>query len=200
MSVCYSGDMARVDEALAPIHRLGDPVVDLLRDQPYTAVQSYLDGTEPKGHHYYWKTEFAAELSDGLLATWRELAAGCPIPEGQLGLLHLGGALNERDPDDGAVGNRDARFACGALGMWPPDDPEAGAYRRWIRDAWERLRPFSTGATYINFQTADEGEDRIRATYGANFDRLVEVKRRYDPGNLFRSNRNVPPGPAAPAA
>ena len=77
--------------------------------------------------------------------------------------------------------------------MWAPDEPDAEAFRRWIRDAGERIRPFSTGGNYINFQTADEGDDRVRATYGANFDRLADVKRRYDPDNLFRSNRNVPP-------
>ena len=193
MVVCYSGDLDRVDQALAPIRALGDPVVDLLATQPYTQVQSYLDDTEPKGLHYYWKTEFLAGLDDRLLAELRELFATCPIPEAELGLLHLGGALNERPADDGAVGNRDARYVLGVNGMWAPDEPEADPFRRWIRDAWRRLRPFSTGATYVNFQTADEGDDRVRATYGANWDRLVEVKRRWDPDNLFRSNRNVRP-------
>ena len=70
---------------------------------------------------------------------------------------------------------------------------EAGRFRQWVRDAGGRLRSWSTGATYINFQTADEGDDRVRATYGANYDRLVEVKRRYDPDNLFRANRNIRP-------
>jgi FAD/FMN-containing dehydrogenase len=193
MAVCYSGDLDHVDEALAHIRALGDPVFDLLEEQPYVALQSYLDETEPKGHHYYWKTEFAAELSDGLLATVRDLAAECPIPEAQVGFLHLGGALNERDGDDGAVGNRDARFAYAANGVWEPDEPDAAAFRQWIREAWERLRPFSTGGNYINFQTADEGDDRIRATYGANFDRLAAVKQSYDPDNLFRANRNIRP-------
>jgi FAD/FMN-containing dehydrogenase len=193
MAVCYSGDLKGVDEALAPIRALADPVVDVLREQPYVQLQSYLDETEPKGHHYYWKTEFAAELSDDLLATVRDLAAECPIPEAQVGFLHLGGALNERDGDDGAVGNRDARFAYAANGVWEPDEPDADAFRQWIREAWERLRPFSTGGNYINFQTADEGDDRIRATYGANFERLVEIKRKYDPDNLFRANRNIRP-------
>jgi Berberine and berberine like len=77
--------------------------------------------------------------------------------------------------------------------MWAPDEPDADRFRQWVRQAWTRLRPFSTGATYVNFQTADEGGDRVRATYGANYDRLVETKRRWDPGNLFRSNRNIPP-------
>jgi FAD/FMN-containing dehydrogenase len=193
MAVCYSGDLDHADEALAPIRALGDPVFDLLGAQPYTAVQSYLDATEPKGKHYYWKTEYLSELSDDFLSTWRDLAAQCPSADTQMGILHLGGALNEHDVDDGAVGNRDARFACGALGMWEPDEPGAAAFPQWVRDAWERFRAFSTGGNYINLQTADEDDDRIRATYGANFERLLELKERYDPGNLLRSNRNIRP-------
>ncbi|WP_458189196.1 FAD-binding oxidoreductase [Haladaptatus sp. NG-WS-4] len=191
MAVCYSGD--RTDEVLAPIRALDDPVVDLLSEQPYTRVQSYLDATEPDGNHYYWKTEFAAELTADLLSTMRDLAAECPIPGARIGFLHIGGALNEFDEDDGAVGNRDVRFAYGVIAQWEPDDPDAGGFQQWVRDAWERFRPFSTGGNYVNFQTADEGDNRIRATYGANLDRLVEVKTRYDPDNVFRSNRNVSP-------
>ena len=114
----------------------------------------------------------------------------------EVGFLHLGGALNEHEEDDGAVGNRDARYALGVKGMWEPDEPNADAFRQWVRDAWERIRPFSTGRTYINFQTADEDQERIRATYGANFDRLVEIKKHYDPDNLFRVNRNIHPSGA----
>ena len=191
MAVCHSGDAGDRDTALAPIRALGDPAVDLLEEQPYTQVQSYLDDTEPKGHHYYWRSDYLAELSDDLLAAMRELFAACPIPGAELGLLHLGGALNDRASDDGAVGNRDARFVIGTTGMWEPGEPEADAFREWVRDAGERLRPFSTGGSYINFQTADEGEQRVRATYGANFERLAAIKEAYDPGNLFRSNRNV---------
>jgi FAD/FMN-containing dehydrogenase len=193
MAVCYSGDLDHAEPALAPIRAIGDPLVDLLGRRPYTEVQSYLDDGEPKGHHYYWKTEFLAGLDDRLLAGMRELFATCPVPEVEIGLLHLGGALNERAGDDGAVGNRDAQFALGVNGMWSPEEPAADRFRAWVRDAGARLRPFSTGASYVNFQTADEGEERVRATYGANYDRLVEVKRRYDPGNLFRANRNIRP-------
>ena len=193
MVVCYSGDLGDTDEALAPIRALGDPLVELLQEWPYTQQQSFLDETEPKGGHYYWKTDFVAELSDDLLTTTRELFAECPIPGGELGFLHLGGALNERDEDDGAIGNRDARYVHGVNGMWEPDEPDAELFQQWIRDAWARLRPFSTGRTYINFQSADEGDDRIQATYGANYERLAEIKRAYDPDNLFRSNRNILP-------
>jgi FAD/FMN-containing dehydrogenase len=197
MAVCYSGDLDDTEAALAPIRAIGDPIVDTMQEQPYTRLQSYLDGTQPKGKHYYWKTEFAGELSDGLLSTMRGLAAENPIPGGQLVVAHLGGALNERDDDDGAVGNRDARYVYGAAGMWDPDDPDGDRYRDWVRDAWEQFRPFSTGGNYVNFQTADEDDERIRATYGTNYDRLVEVKTKYDPENLFRVNRNVRPASVA---
>ncbi|MQA73529.1 MAG: FAD-binding protein [Solirubrobacterales bacterium] len=193
MAVCYSGDLGAAGEALAPIRALPDPVIELLAEQPYTQMQSYLDDGEPKGDHYYWRSDYAAGLSDELLETWRELAAECPIPRAQMGLLHLGGALNECDHDDGAVGNRDARFALGAIGIWDPDEAGADSFPQWIREAGDRFRPFSTGGSYINFQTDDEGADRVRAMYGRNFERLLEIKRRYDPDNLFRSNRNIDP-------
>jgi FAD/FMN-containing dehydrogenase len=193
MAVCYSGDLDAVDDALAPIRAIGDPIVDLLAEQPYAQVQSYLDATEPKGMHYYWRTEYVAQLGDELLSTWRDLAAECPSPQTQMGILHLGGALNEHADDDGAVGNRDARYALGALGMWDAGVPGAEEFPAWVRGAWERFRAFSTGGSYINLQTADEGDERVRATYGANFDRVVDVKTAYDPDNLFRSNRNVRP-------
>lgn len=193
MSVCYSGALDHKDEALAPIRALRDPVVDLLQQQPYVQLQSYLDDTEPKGRHYYWKTEYLSDLDDGLLALVPELAAACPIPEAQIGFLHIGGSLGEHEEHDGAVGNRDARFAVGLNGAWEPAEPQADAYRRWVRDAWQQLRPFSTGRAYINFQTADEDDDRVQASYGANFDRLAEVKAIYDPSNVFRSNRNISP-------
>jgi FAD/FMN-containing dehydrogenase len=192
MVVCYSGDPARRDAALAPIRALGHPAVDLLQEWPYVMQQSLLDDSEPKGAHYYWKTEYAAELSDELLATVRDLAADCPIPEAQVGFLHVGGALNERDWDDGAVGNRDARFAVGVNGMWEPGEPNADAFRHWVRAGWERIRPFATGGNYINFQTDDEDQTPADS-YGKNYERLQRVKAEYDPDNLFRVNRNIRP-------
>jgi hypothetical protein len=193
MVVCYTGDLDDADQTLAPIRGLPDPVVDLLGPQPYTQIQSYLDSTEPKGMHYYWKTGYLAELGDDFLTTMRQLSAECPVPDAELGILHLAGAINDRVPDDGAVGNRDARYVVGANGMWAPGDPDADLHQAWIREAWRRIEPFTTGGSYINFQTADEAEERIHATYGANFDRLVEAKTAYDPDNVFRCNRNIAP-------
>jgi FAD/FMN-containing dehydrogenase len=193
MSVCYSGDLRRRDEVLAPIRALGKPVVDVLREQPYVELQSYLDGTEPKGQHYYWKTGYATELSDDLLSAMRGLFADCPIAEGQLAFLHLGGALNEHDEDDGAVGNRDAHFVWGVNGAWEPGELDADAFREWIRAAWTRIRPYATSGNYVNFQLAEDGHARTAEAYGKNYERLQRVKADYDPDNLFRVNRNIPP-------
>jgi FAD/FMN-containing dehydrogenase len=189
-AVCCSAAPDAVDDVMAPIRALGEPVFDILEERPYSEVQSYLDDTEPKGDHYYWKTGYLAEQTDEFQATLRELAGECPIPHAQIGTLHVAGALNERDGDDGAVGNRHARWVCGLIGAWDPDDGRDAEYQGWIRESWTRLEPFTSG-NYINFQTPDEGEDRIRASYGENYDRLLELKRKYDPDNLFRSNRNL---------
>ncbi|MGZ8750301.1 MAG: FAD-binding oxidoreductase [Pseudonocardia sp.] len=197
MAVCDSGPPERAPQALASLRAIPDPVFDLVEPMPYTAVQSYLDDTEPDGMHYYWRTEYLPGLDDGLLDTLTAMFTSCPMPLGELGLLHIGGALNERAEDDGAVGNRDARFVVGVKGMWHADDPGAERYRAWVRDAGDLVRPFGTGRTYVNFQTDDEGDLRARATYGANLPRLIAVKRRYDPGNVFRSNRNIAPDDAA---
>jgi FAD/FMN-containing dehydrogenase len=193
MAVCYSGDPDAKDAAIAPIREIGDPAVDLLQEWPYTMQQSFLDDSEPKGVHAYWKTEYLAELPEDLLPILRDLGAECPIHDAQIGLLHLGGALNERDWDDGAVGNRDARFAIGVNGLWESGEPDADAFRRWIRAGWERIRPFATGGNYVNFQTDDDDQGPADA-YGKNYERLRRVKAAHDPDNLFRVNRNIPPG------
>jgi FAD/FMN-containing dehydrogenase len=192
MSVCYSGDLARTDEVLAPIRALPEPILDLLQEWPYAEQQSYLDGTAPKGAHYYWKTEYLAELNEDVLATVRDLAAECPIPDAEIGFLHLGGALNDRDWDDGAVGNRDARYAVGLIGMWPPEEPDGDMFRQWVRSGWKKIRPFATGGNYINFQT-DDDDQTPADSYGKNYERLQRLKTKYDPENIFRVNRNIAP-------
>ena len=188
--VCHSGADAEGD--LAPVRALGDPIADLVAERPYTDQQSLLDGMEPKGHHYYWKTEYLAGLTNEFLDTFRDSALKVTSPLSDSIIIHLAGALNERADDDGAVGNRDARYMTAFAGQWPAharDDEHVA----WVREAWKTIRPFSTGGNYLNFQTADEDEERVRATYGPNFDRLVEAKETYDPENLFRRNRNVRP-------
>jgi FAD/FMN-containing dehydrogenase len=188
--VCHSGANAETD--LVPVRALGNPIADVITEKPYTDQQSMLDGMEPKGNHYYWKTEYLAGLTNEFLDTFRDSALKVTSPLSESIVIHLAGELNERADDDGAVGNRDARYMTAFAGQWPADAPD-DQHVAWVREAWQSVRPFSTGGNYLNFQTADEDEERVRATYGANFDRLVEVKGKYDPENLLRSNRNIRP-------
>lgn len=190
MIACYSGTDPEAD--LAPLRRLPEPVATTLSEMPYTALQSMLNANEPKGPHRYWKTEFLPDLSGALLEAFREGGLSLTSPMSQSVLFHLGGALNDRAPDDGAVGNRDARFIVGFSATWPPGtapDPHVA----WARRSWEAIRPHSTGGNYVNFQLHDDDEERLRAAYGANYQRLRRVKASVDPDNFFRVNRNIPP-------
>jgi hypothetical protein len=188
MVVCYSGDDAATD--LAPIRALGNPIVDLITDKPYVAQQSMLDATQPKGAHYYWKTEFIPELSPAYEEVFRTAALKVTSPMSQSIVFHLAGALNERADDDGAMGNRRARYISGFPAAWPAADPRGPEHVAWSRESWETIRPFSTG-NYVNFQVADDDTDRTAAAYGANFERLQQVKADVDPTNFFRVNRNI---------
>ena len=193
MAVCHTGSAEEAEQDLAPLRSYGTPWADLIERKPYAAQQSMLDPTMPKGMHYYWKSEFVPELSDQLLADYRAQFVGLEAPANQAVLFHIGGALADFADDDGAVGNRDARYVCVIQSMYPSDGP-AEANRDWVRSAWATLRRYSTGGNYINFQNADESDDRIAESYRDNFSRLAMVKAKYDPGNLFRVNRNIRPG------
>lgn len=191
--VCHTGSQAQADADLAPLRSLGKPIADLIARKPYCAQQSMLDATQPKGPHYYWKSEFLPALTAEACDVFGTYGTQTPTPQSQIIVFHVGGAIVERAADDGAVGNRDAEFAFAAAGCWLPDDPQGDAHRKWVRTAWQAMRPHSTGGVYVNFLTAEEGEDRVREAYRDNFERLAAVKAAYDPENLFRSNKNVVP-------
>jgi len=187
--VCHSG--TNPDTDLEPIRALGDPIVDLIGPRPYVVQQSSMDDMDPKGLHQYWKAEFLADLPPAYLDTFREQALEATSPHSYSVIFHIGGAVNERAADDGAVGNRDARFISGFSGVWVPG--ESPDQTSWVREAWAAIRPFSTGGNYVNFQLAEDDDARTAAAYGANYERLRHVKAEYDPENLFRSNRNIAP-------
>jgi FAD/FMN-containing dehydrogenase len=190
MFACYTGDDP--DGALAPLRSLSSPIASTLQRLPYTALQSMLNAMEPKGLHRYWKSEFVAEVSKDFLGAFREAAMRVTSPLSQSLIFQIGGALNERAHDDGAVGNRDARFVTGFNGTWMPGTP-GDVHIDWVRSGWELIRPFSTGGNYVNFQVQDDDHARLAAAYGDNFARLRRVKAKYDPDNVFRVNRNISP-------
>jgi FAD/FMN-containing dehydrogenase len=190
MILCHSGANAEAD--LAPVRALGSPIVDLVGPKPYVAMQSMLNALEPKWLHRYWKAEFLPGLSSEFLDAFRSSALRVTSPMSQSIIFHVAGALNDRADDDGAVGNRDAHYIGGCNATWPPGAP-ADPHVAWARNAWERIRPFSTGGNYVNFQLAEDDATRTAAAYGNNYQRLQRVKADCDPDNLFRVNRNIPP-------
>jgi FAD/FMN-containing dehydrogenase len=191
--VCHTGSNAAAD--LEPLRALGNPIVDLVGEMPYVGMQSLLDDSpsEATGMHQYWKTEYLPGLSAEYLDAFCEHALQAASPLSYSVIFHVGGALNERPDDDGAAGNRDARFISGFSGVWPPDDPRAEEHKAWVRESWERIRRFSTGGNYVNFQLAEDDTARTASSYGRNYERLQRVKTRYDPDNFFRVNRNIAP-------
>ena len=190
---CHSGTPEQAEDDLAPIKSIGTPLADLIQPKDYVAQQTMLDATQPKGMHFYWKSEFLPGLDDGVISTYQAQFVDLKAPANQIVLFQLDGALNEHPEDDGAVGNRDAAFACVVQAMWAPDSPAGEANREWVRNAWQALKAYSTGGNYVNFQTEDEADARTAESYRSNYERLQRVKSEYDPSNLFRINRNIRP-------
>jgi FAD/FMN-containing dehydrogenase len=190
---CHSGTLEQAQADLAPIKSHAEPLADLIIVKPYVAQQSLLDATQPKGMNYYWKSEFIGGLSEDLFAAYNAQFVDLKAPANQMVLFQVDGALNEHAEDDGAMGNREAAFACVIQSMWPADSPAGDANRDWVRTAWQAIRPYSTGGNYVNFQTEDESDERTVESYRNNYERLETVKTRYDPSNLFRVNRNIRP-------
>lgn len=189
--VCHSGANAEAD--LAPLRALGEPIFNLIGAKPYVAQQSMVDAMEPKGLNQYWKAEFLPGLPGAYLPTFRDAALEVASPLSFSVIFHLAGALNESAGDGGAVGNREARFISGFSGVWPPQADGDGIVAA-VRKGWERIRPFSTGGNYVNFQLAEDDATRTADAYRGNYERLRQIKADYDPDNVFRVNRNIRPG------
>jgi hypothetical protein len=190
--VCFAGSIGQGEKLVAPIKGFGKPVGDIIQRRSYVSQQSLLDPTQPKGRRYYWKSEYLAKIDPELIGKAIDHAKRIESPYSAVLFFPIGGALQRLPQDHSAVGNRDAVVAMNIMGSWDLSQDDA-ANIQWVRATWHDLRGFSTGGTYINFLTEEEGQDRIRAAYGANYDRLVEMKAKWDPTNLFRTNKNIVP-------
>lgn len=193
MLACYSGDPAEGEKAVAPIKSFGSPVGDVLVRRPYAQLQSMLDPTQPKGRRYYWKSEYLPSIEPALCEKVMDHASRIQSPHSAVILFQLGGALNELDEDHSPVGNRSTRYVFNIAGSWEnAKDDDANV--EWARAAWNDMKAHSTGGTYLNFLTADEGDERMDAALGKALGRLAKVKAAWDPENVFRTNRNIKPG------
>ena len=189
---CYSGAPEEGEKIVAPIKSFGNPIGDVLVRRSYTQMQSLLDATQPKGRRYYWKSEYLSGIEPALGQKMIEHASKIRSPHSAVILFQIGGALNQLDDDHSPVGNRKARYVLNIAGSWEKADQDQ-INMEWARAAWNDMKEFSTGGTYINFLTRDEGPERVKAALGKAVHRLSEVKTRWDPENMFRTNRNIKP-------
>jgi FAD/FMN-containing dehydrogenase len=189
---CHSGRPEDGEQAVAAIKSFGKPVGDVLVRRPYAQMQALLDATQPKGRRYYWKSEYLAGVEPALCDQIIEHAARIRSPHSAVILFQIEGALNRLDADHSPVGNRDARYVLNITSAWEAAADDA-ANIEWARAAWQDMKSFSTGGTYLNFLSADEGPERIEAALGEGLARLAEVKAKWDPHNVFRTNRNIAP-------
>ncbi|GAA4867839.1 FAD-binding oxidoreductase [Pseudonocardia benzenivorans] len=188
---CYTGPHDRADEVLEPVRSFGSPLVVGLHDMPFTALQSAFDPLYPAGLQWYWKADFFREISDAAIDVHERFGALLPTGHSTMHLYPIDGAA-ARVPSDGtAFAYRDGGWAGVIVGV-DPDPANAGLIADWARDYWEALHPTSAGSAYLNF-VMDEGQERVRASYRDNYERLAQVKRRYDPENTFHVNQNIRP-------
>ncbi|MFJ7592256.1 FAD-binding oxidoreductase [Streptomyces sp. NPDC097617] len=188
---CWSGPIEEGERALRAFHDFAPVVAEHVGPMPYPALNAAFDALVPPGLQHYWKANFVSELSDDVIAAHLRHAPGLPAVNSTVHIYPINGACHRVAPDATAFAYRDASFATVIAGMWPdPATNEAGT--AWVRDYYEATAPHSQEGGYINFM-ADDDQDRIRANYKGNYDRLVAVKRAYDPGNLFHLNQNIRP-------
>ena len=191
LAVCHSGPLEAGEKQVAPIKAFGSPVGDVIQRRSYVSQQSILDATQPAGRSYYWKSEYLPKLEPEMLAQAIAHSERIVSPHSAIALFPIDGSLNRLPVEHSPAGNRDAACVLNIAASWErPEDDKANI--EWARATWRDMRRFSTGGTYVNFLTEEEGGERIRAAYGGNFDRLVEVKAKWDPKNLFRMNKNIP--------
>jgi len=189
--VCHTGRIEDGEALLASLRQVGKPVADIVQRRPYCQMQSLLDATQPKGRRYYWKSHYLSRVSPELADLAVEHAGRIASPHSAILLFQIGGALNELPAEHSPAGNRDAAYVLNIAGSWEKPEDDA-VNMAWARAAFEATRPCSTGGTYINFLTEEDGADRIQAAYGRpTLDRLAALKRRYDPDGLFSHTKPV---------
>ena len=191
LALLYAGDPKQGAPLIAPLRTVGTPLGEHVGVQPYVAWQQAFDPLLTAGARNYWKSHNLSTLQDGLFDAVIASVGKLPSPQCEIFFGAIGGATTRPAPDAAAYAHRDAQFVMNVHGRWetPADDTRGIG---WARDFFTASAPFASGGAYVNFLTADEG-DRVRAAYGSNYTRLTQVKRTYDPHNLFCMNQNIKP-------
>ncbi|MBK8905251.1 MAG: FAD-binding oxidoreductase [Anaerolineaceae bacterium] len=189
---CYNGPTEDAKAAMQPIYdNLPTPLLDGSAEMPYPAMQALFDPLLPKGLQWYWKGDFVKELHDEVIDVHLEFAHKFPSPQSLMHLYPIDGAVQRVGSGETAWNHRDATWSMVICGI-DSDPGQAEALATWAKAYWQAVHPYTLGGAYINFMM-EEGQERIKATYGDNYERLVSVKNRYDPQNVFRVNQNIKP-------
>ncbi|MGK0223183.1 MAG: FAD/FMN-containing dehydrogenase [Limisphaerales bacterium] len=191
-AVCCCGPADQAKETLRPLKEFGSPLADSIAPVPYVEQQALLDDAWPPGDSYYWKTSLVSTLSDAAIDVLIEQAAKAPNPMSAIALQQLHGVATRVSSTDTAFAHRFDHYNFIPMARWN-DPADADRNVEWAREVWQAMQPHSDEAVYGN-DLGDEGDDRLRAAYGINYERLVRLKKQYDPGNLFRLNQNIKPG------
>jgi FAD/FMN-containing dehydrogenase len=193
--VCYNGAAEEGERILKPLREFGPPLADTIGPMPYVQVQRMLDDGFPAGRQNYWKSNFLKRLDPEAIQVIVDHVAKAPSPYSAVAIEQFSGAVNRVGTNDTAFNHRNARYNLLIVGIWL--DPAAKAQNvKWVRDLWGAMRPYSSDGVYVNYlgQEADEGAERVKSAYGPEkYARLVALKEKYDPTNLFRLNQNIRP-------
>jgi len=195
ITVCYSGSLAEGEKALKPLRTFGAPVADFIQPMSYIKMQSLLDEDFPPGRLHYWKSNFLRAVSDDAIEVMVEYATTMPSPTSAVELQLMHGAASRVGCSETAFAHRYEQYDFLVLSNWTdPADSEKNV--RWTRAFWEAMQPFVEQRVYVN-NLGEEGDERDRAAYGSNYERLVVLKNKYDPTNFFRLNQNIKPNTQA---
>jgi hypothetical protein len=179
-------------QAVAPIRAFGPPIMDMVGPMPYEQLNSMLDGGFPKGALNYWKSSFLATLPDEAIDTMVRCFRECPAPMGAVLLEHFHGAVTRVNRGDTAFPHRQAGYNLVIVSQWL-DPAQSDECIAWAKRTYEAMRPFMAEGRYVNYLGDDENGDTVASAYGPNFPRLREIKKSYDPTNVFRLNQNIRP-------
>jgi len=190
--VCYAGAIEGGEREFKELRRFATPALDAIAPKPYLAHQAMFDAAFPHGRGYYWKSCSLPPLSNEMIDVLIRQAQKITSRFSAMAIFTQGGAVARVPEDATAFPNRHAQHNLNIVGAWEINDPDPERHIAWVRQTWEAMQPFSSGA-YVNFMS-DEPAERLRTVYGAaKYDRLVALKRRYDPDNVFRHNQNILP-------
>ena len=189
IAVCYCGSLEEGEKLLKPLRSFGSPVADLVQPMSYVELQSMLDWALPVGRQHYWKSNFLQQLNASAIDTFVEYVSRKPSPFTFTYLQQMHGAASRVAADDTAFPHRYEQYDLGIISQWE-DPADAEKNISWTKEFWEAMQPNVEHSVYVN-NLGEEGDDRVRAAYGANYERLAALKRKYDPTNFFSLNHNI---------